>query len=839
MDARHPFFKRRVLDALRVIATPALSFKYPTIEDFAGDEVPPLHELVSRLQNTVEPILPDGLHKNTAERAMTAAMQVALCYIIGVGTDIDMVAAMEWLVVASLRGIVPAILLFSVLEDALGSPRIVTRDLPRCLWLLTGAVFGSAELARILKDQHSHLYSGAMELARSRGGLLRLTSDPDAKVRQVLGRVLRDRLHIDHAFPPMGYTALHYAAASGVAALVALFVDDAGATIDALTWGQETSLNLAVNFGHHEIADFLLDRGADPSFGDPFGNMTPLHNLAYCDDEPAAFLAEKIIGRGASLDLVSVQRTAIGLESPFMLPVGTPLRWAARKRKQELFMRLLHLHEAHRVFLPDLDSILEDLAIGHQASMLANLIPKVKVLRSNGLAPEQHELDMLLCSTVNQPLSISHRFSHRQGFREAQMDTIKVLLDVGADPHNESGELRDDSGELQTALSATIYTNSLGPLKLFITYLEQNRRDVKSILQSTLYFGGRNALQRSMYCHAWEVFEYLLDTEYVDLGYSSEQGITALHATIHDDPRFVEALVAKGCDVYQRSKDGRSPFTLAVCFGNFKAADCLLQHTDDKEKLFFEPNSRGFMVFGSTISAAITNYRHVIDMRAILYLHAVGASCFIVDTVNRSCLHLLAAYYAPTRPDYLAFDRALLEFILDTFPESSQVNAYDDLGLTALHWMVVRANFEGVYTILRRYPTCINIETAGAGDGGCKRGLTALNLAMARRHTLPNYVRAGGDREIRKWRKRVENIITLLRDSGGILGSGADLFEQVEAAGMAHTTVVYRPDWKENPLKHLLGYEDWADADARLGAWPKRLTQQAAPHHEGVTGVQD
>ena len=67
-----------------------------------------------------------------------------------------------------------------------------------------------------------------------------------------------------------GWTALHYAAAGGDAAIVAMLADK-GAALDAVSPNGMTPLLLAASEGHPDAVDVLLKRGADAAFRNKHG----------------------------------------------------------------------------------------------------------------------------------------------------------------------------------------------------------------------------------------------------------------------------------------------------------------------------------------------------------------------------------------------------------------------------------------------------------------------------------------------------------------------------------------------------------------------------------------
>ena len=123
-------------------------------------------------------------------------------------------------------------------------------------------------------------------------------ADPplDAWDRLLVGE--SDGLPAPGAHSPDGFTPLHIAAfAHNAAATRALLA--AGADPDELataSFAQVTALGTAATFGANEVAELLLDHGADTERTSDHGN-TPLHSAAANGNRT---LVELLLARGAS-----------------------------------------------------------------------------------------------------------------------------------------------------------------------------------------------------------------------------------------------------------------------------------------------------------------------------------------------------------------------------------------------------------------------------------------------------------------------------------------------------------------------------------------------------------
>ncbi|KAF2185573.1 hypothetical protein K469DRAFT_778594 [Zopfia rhizophila CBS 207.26] len=834
----HVFFKSRMLRALEKIASPALDLDFADVDDVLGEPTELNYaDILSAVAQGSEPITPAGMHEKTTLRALKAAAQVAECYSIGFGTPQDFSIARKWLTVSARSGRLDHAIYFSAIDDALGHseldrPEIALRE----LWLLLTASGGCTETSRVLKGRHPDLYTIAKRIRRRSGGILRNARDPEAVVGRIADRPDNEDLPIDHKFPPIGYTMLHFAVAFGHGDGVKGILDE-GASVNAVDYTGSTPLQLATSCGNGRMVDILLKHGADPCIGSDIFRFTPLHFLSFVEDEFLDSIAEAMVRSAEQLNVISSERGSVGLENPFQSLKGSPLQWAARKPNERLFIRLLNLHLTFSATLVDLDEVLENLAWMHQPSMLDVLIPLVPKLRSNGRPLDPSELDKLLLCCIKGNLGIGYIMVHRGHYEKAKMDTLEVLLKAGADPFRLSATQFNSPNNI---LQHIVIRDDLDVLNRLVSFGEDRQLDLRAMFEDTARFRGRNAFQRAIYCTSWRIFQYLTQSPYINLEYRSERGMTALHAAvIGNDPRFIDMLLRLGCDPYARSADGRTPFQSAIFFKAFKSASRLLQpDACTPERLFAATieacNPAGYTLFGSVLAAALTNYRHTVNFTSIRFLECVGAFTFVDNILyGTTLLGMIAKQYPTIRPDYAAFDRALLEYILSrALP--GVLNKHDDYGLTPLHWMVLRGNLSAIMTVLT-HPSSqgqidVNVETIEArptplgpqiAETGSNPGQTALNLALLRRRRIPDFIKQGGQREMRQWGLRTEAIIEVLQEAGGSVGSESSEAEELEAAGVH----VVHPgdDILSSLLVPVLGQRYRAETSSHDGAWPLRL----------------
>jgi hypothetical protein len=157
---------------------------------------------------------------------------------------------------------------------------------------------------------------------------------------------------------------LHVAAALGAIDAVKALIEDAQVPVDVQNDNSETPLYKACQAGHAQVIHYLLDKGVKASTATKSGNLTALHWLFTLPETYIRDIATRLVREGgASVNAVMVapigegssnfpqkipishlyvQRRPDGVKhsilratsdddiknSPFELPLGTPLHWA-------------------------------------------------------------------------------------------------------------------------------------------------------------------------------------------------------------------------------------------------------------------------------------------------------------------------------------------------------------------------------------------------------------------------------------------------------------------------------------------------------------------------------
>jgi ankyrin repeat protein len=151
-----------------------------------------------------------------------------------------------------------------------------------------------------------------------------------------------------------GFTALHFAVRAGAADAVKVLLKSGASLADNTADGTGV-LVMAIASTHYDLADWLLEQGADPNAAG--GGWTPLHQIAYTRrpntgvNNPGLVsrasidslaLARKLIARGADVNLAATKNpdvTSVGRKR--LTEEGATPLWVASQTLDLPYMRLL------------------------------------------------------------------------------------------------------------------------------------------------------------------------------------------------------------------------------------------------------------------------------------------------------------------------------------------------------------------------------------------------------------------------------------------------------------------------------------------------------------------
>ncbi|KAI1124851.1 hypothetical protein F5Y10DRAFT_20627 [Nemania abortiva] len=147
--------------------------------------------------------------------------------------------------------------------------------------------------------------------------------------------------------PAKGDSSVHRAAATGLVKDLAMILMASDGNLNLRNNEGDTPLMAACRFGQLETALYLLERGADATLRNDFGENA-LHYIWSLNAEDGCLLARELLAQGAKVDDVS-ERSAWASELDIWPIIrGTPLERAAARGRDDLVLIFLESGEALR-----------------------------------------------------------------------------------------------------------------------------------------------------------------------------------------------------------------------------------------------------------------------------------------------------------------------------------------------------------------------------------------------------------------------------------------------------------------------------------------------------------
>lgn len=730
-----------------------------------------------------------------------AANNLGLAYLLGLGVGIDERAGMEWFRIASELGEFNACAWFCPLEQSIQGDLLA--QVPRKNWAARGTMYGYSSNASCLKNLDYELYQVATKWPTRHQWGRKATQVVQIKpyTELILKPIEEDPTRVNdrvksHGRPDIGERALHICAGIGDLSLARRLVSELNADVNIANDQNETPIFYATRAGHYEVVDFLLESGADVTEVSTMG-LSILHCVASMEDERAAGYALIFAELGAKLDTAVEEISGDYLE-PFFLGAGIPLFWAALKNKPLLFASLAELHCNPRDQLSPLEyyvllqtmaklnihGILA-LALELQSSLVdwnkdcaINLTVKLawarfrrqrlgeldvvtsKIVGCNSLTPQQLAILLYHAMDTYECILLHRRYIHMANFRTAKEQTIRVLLDLGADPI-----FRGDKAAPATALSCSIFTGDTIAFNVFMTELETQGADILSILSDDGLFEGTQVFEMAISADSREIFS-LLVSEYPDLLEQRDSyGRGPLHwAALMPWSGYTSKLLDLGESPHDRDNEGCTAFLAALTRNpvsdSGKAISHLIATRADTEQLLGTDNGSGMACFEQLLRCKMD-----ISFDPIRYF---------VDTYGKPSIYgsrkvtifqiLLGHHLSLTDHAGIALQCTVLKYFLNMFPD--KVNVLGDTGLSPLHTAVMFANSAAAETFIA-HGADINMETRECSQAIIPQGYTPLGIALyLKTQPIPHTNRSEGRRAAETREDNLDSIADLLIKTG-------------------------------------------------------------------------
>ncbi|KAJ4256935.1 hypothetical protein NW762_009031 [Fusarium torreyae] len=497
------------------------------------------------------------------------ALNIALSYFVGLGTNVRDADAIEWLALAARSHEGNAQYWFCPLEESSGSR--VQASVPRKLWATYAVLAGFRSDLSSLQTLDPGLAGVAGSMAqkmtwgRSEPQIIRIEPYLGRIMTPILANYAAVDLEVQARFgsESVGERALHVASAVGHLDLVRFLVLEANADVNITNSRNETPIFYATRANNPLIATFLLDHGAQVNHVST-GGLSIAHCLSMMDDERAAELFPRYLERGASLVEVALD-TVEDRSDKFSMGAGFPLMWAVFKNRPGLFEAIVKSHSLPRLQISPADycALIHILCALNHDKMLKIATSFYPSFVNNSLG---------MADTPN-TLQIQNRFGIG-GSEELKMDLLLEEPFQGLKPSNytrlllkamDANQRRDEDISESTALSYAVYTGDTLAFRLFVEHLTARGVEMLPILSNTENFGKYNALQRAIYSDARDIFLSLVNDypELLDLKGAEGRGPLQSAAT-QEWPGYCEELLARGASVYDRANDRSTPFTWAL-----------------------------------------------------------------------------------------------------------------------------------------------------------------------------------------------------------------------------------------------------------------------------------
>jgi ankyrin repeat protein len=688
--------------------------------------------------------------------------QIAMCYLMGLGTKINEVEALKYLAIAAKNFAWRAMFMHTSVESS--TDAAPTRDMPRRLFLCVAYLNDITLSVDPLKTSYPSLLVILKTIRFEKGLPLHRTICQDSSVIRGDDRT----------------NAL--AESNDIFALID------SEDVDAV---------------RHLLND-------DPSLAsEKQCGLSTLHALSLISDGVAAQMAIALLTAGASLDVTSYE-SILPWKNRLSVGHATPLTWAVVKQKPRLFASLVQWCIQHDIS-PNLGRrALGGLPILYRQSEMAR---DLKVDESEMVKQDATRAQKFFWSIGSENIPDDYQGGFDFAGSQTEMaqlvqnspNDLRRSLLIGTLEENDintvlrrwmlGDKYRASRSEIANLVapwvieSVDVHSSNLNPIKeamwrgdgisllafMHILTPHDNKCDRSLGRPVSLKHGDPSPVNEAvihgtLLAPNMEAFNMLLLHSPDLVHVPSDVGINPLARASGDgNVEAVEKLLERKADVLHTDKNGSNAVVTALAYNQLLIADILLKTCDDPW-LALGPNPDKVTAFGQVFGTYLLGGRHIqIETFDFFRKHdALSFEPYSPDNVWRMMLRKRRA----SLNDHRAADLRLLKYFLRKDVFGKHIDDSDWTGLTALHYAAQENQFEALEMLLD-HGASVNIGKRPAKDRPCEDiGKTAADFAlMVQDKKLPNYVVAGGAREVRAWQNRNKDMLKLLVDQGAKSGN--------------------------------------------------------------------
>ncbi|KAI0843798.1 hypothetical protein F5Y00DRAFT_267978 [Daldinia vernicosa] len=548
-------------------------------------------------------------------------------------------------------------------------------------------------------------------------------------------------------------------------------------------------LTLIASQNIEEVKQFLERQDCDATITDMYG-VGALYYLSYLSDEEATSLAKACHDKGASLTQETTKFPYYFKIDPDEELESTPLRIAIRKRMPRYSVRLLELHIETSTPVPNDGLILLESVMYDSHNILQVMLERLsnnphifpQISKMGSLSHFALKFTRELRLDLDTPISgeyLDMRINNGRNFQYNRRSVLRLMLDLS----KELPEWPDHISQL--VMASVVRRDHIALQAILECYKDSEPAPSYEELSTRLlhhFLASISLSQHRCFDQFLKVFPELAKLK------TTEGRSMLFHTIKNDDPYFTKEILQLGA-----CYNNHGPLSLD---SYFTKGDEGAEYCPPLDAEQFRSWSSGldcplfFALLLGRIGSATLIYDSLTDCQQQLVLpelasgnivgawvdrHNLGILNSIDWMIERGKLSFLGFYGAPTWmpliarsqsgvPEHVDLDVQMARKLFEAFPD--RLSYVDYSGKMAIHW-VARHGHVGMLELLLAMGVGINTE---ARDDN-RTGLTALDLAKSALSDGPDIeIKTAGKAVISRWRRRLQETISLLESHGAELG---------------------------------------------------------------------